>query len=90
LVTSYAQRAYKSSPAYYAKGWKNSTLFIHGDDDRNVPFTETIHMIHQLRRQGVDVEEIVFPDEIHGFLMYKSWLKVDEATFEFINRKFKK
>ncbi len=90
LVTSYAQRAYKSSPAYYAKGWKNSTLFIHGDDDRNVPFTETVHMIHQLRRQGVDVEEIIFPDEIHGFLMYRSWLKVDEATFEFINRKFKK
>jgi dipeptidyl aminopeptidase/acylaminoacyl peptidase len=90
LVTSYAQRAYKSSPVYYAKGWKNPTLFIHGDDDRNVPFTETVHMIHQLRRQGVEVEEIVFPDEIHGFLMYKSWLKVDEATFEFINRKFKK
>jgi dipeptidyl aminopeptidase/acylaminoacyl peptidase len=90
LVTSYAQRAYKSSPVNFAKNWKNPTLFIHGDDDRNVPFTETIHMIHQLRRQGVEVEEKVLPDEIHGFLMYKSWLLVDEATFEFINRKFKK
>lgn len=90
LVTSYAQRAYKSSPVYYAKGWKNPALFIHGDDDRNVPFTETVHMIHQLRRQGVQVEEKILPDEIHGFLMYKSWLQVDEATFEFINRKFKK
>jgi dipeptidyl aminopeptidase/acylaminoacyl peptidase len=90
LVTSYAQRAYKSSPVNFAKTWKNPTLFIHGDDDRNVPFTETIHMIHQLRRQGVEVEEKVLPDEIHGFLMYKSWLLVDEATFEFINRKFKK
>jgi dipeptidyl aminopeptidase/acylaminoacyl peptidase len=90
LVTTYAQRAYKSSPVYYAKTWKNPTLFIHGDDDRNVPFTETIHMIHQLRRQGVEVEEKILPDEIHGFLMYKSWLQVDEATFEFINRKFKK
>ena len=90
LVTSYAQRAYKSSPVYFAKNWKNPTLFIHGDDDRNVPFTETIHMIHQLRRQGVEVEEKVLPDEIHGFLMYKSWLLVDESTFEFIHRKFKK
>ena len=90
LVPSYAQRAYKSSPVYYAKTWKNPTLFIHGDDDRNVPFTETIHMIHQLRRQGVEVEEKILPDEIHGFLLYKSWLQVDEATFEFINRKFKK
>ena len=90
LVTSYAQRAYKSSPVFFAKKWKNPTLFIHGDDDRNVPFTETIHMIHQLRRQGVEVEEKILPDEIHGFLLYKSWLQVDEATFEFINRKFKK
>ena len=90
LVTKYAQRAYTSSPVFYAKGWKNPTLFIHGDDDRNVPFTETVHMIQQLRRQGVEVEEKILPDEIHGFLMYKSWLKVDEATFEFINRKFKK
>ena len=84
-----AQVAYKASPVFTAKGWKSPVLFIHGDDDRNVPFTETIHMIQQLRRQKVSVEEIIFPDEIHGFLLYKSWLKVDEATFEFINRKFK-
>jgi dipeptidyl aminopeptidase/acylaminoacyl peptidase len=55
-----------------------------------VPFTETIHMIQQLRRQKVSVEEIIFPDEIHGFLLHKTWLKIDEATFEFINRKFNK
>jgi len=88
-VPAYGQIAYKSSPVYYAKGWKSPVLFMHGDDDRNVPFTETIHMIHQLRRQGVEVEEKILPDEIHGFLMYSSWLQVDKATFEFINRKFK-
>ncbi|MEI7588135.1 MAG: prolyl oligopeptidase family serine peptidase [Chitinophagia bacterium] len=85
-----AQVAYKASPVYSAKGWKSPVLFIHGDDDRNVPFTETIHMIQQLRTQNVSVEEMILPDEIHGFLLYKSWLKVDEAAFEFINRKFKK
>ena len=47
-------------------------------------------MIQQLRTQNVSVEEMILPDEIHGFLLYKSWLKVDEAAFEFINRKFKK
>jgi dienelactone hydrolase len=84
------QIAYKASPVFTAKGWKSPVLFIHGDDDRNVPFAETIHMVQQLRRQKVNVEEIIFPDEIHGFLMYRSWLKVDESAFEFINRKFKK
>ncbi len=84
------QIAYKASPVYTAKGWKSPVLFIHGDDDRNVPFAETIHMIQQLRRQKVNVEEIIFPDEIHGFLLYKSWLKVDEACFDFIQRNFNK
>jgi dipeptidyl aminopeptidase/acylaminoacyl peptidase len=87
---SFAQGAYASSPMYFAKNWKSPVLFMHGDDDRNVPFTETIHMIHYLRAKGVDVEEKVLPDEIHGFLMYKSWLMVDEKTIEFINRKLKK
>lgn len=88
--TTFAQTAYKSSPVYNAKTWKSPVLFMHGDDDRNVPFTETIHMIHQLRRQGVEVEEKIFPDEIHAFLLYHSWLTVDEKTFEFIHRHFNK
>jgi dipeptidyl aminopeptidase/acylaminoacyl peptidase len=88
--TAFAQIAYKSSPVYNAKTWKSPVLFMHGDDDRNVPFTETIHMIHQLRRQGVEVEEKIFPDEIHAFLLYHSWLTVDEKTFEFIHRHFNK
>lgn len=86
----FAQGAYASSPMYFAKNWKSPVLFIHGDDDRNVPFTETIHMIHYLRAKGIEVEEKVLPDEIHSFLMYKSWLIVDERTIEFINRKIKK
>ena len=89
-MPAFGQIAYKASPINFVKGWKSPVLFMHGDDDRNVPFTETVHMIHQLRKQGVEVEEKVLPDEIHSFLLYNSWLKVDEATFEFINRKFKK
>lgn len=88
--TAFAQTAYKSSPVYNATTWKSPVLFMHGDDDRNVPFTETIHMIHQLRKQGVEVEEKIFPDEIHAFLLYNSWLTVDEKTFEFIHRHFNK
>lgn len=89
-MPAFGQIAYKASPINFAKGWKSPVLFMHGDDDRNVPFTETVHMIHQLRKQGVEVEEKVLPDEIHGFLLYNSWLKVDEATFDFIHTRFKK
>jgi len=63
---------------------------IHGDDDRNVPFSESVNMVELLRKQRVDVEELVLPDEIHGFLLHKNWLKAYNATFEFIERQFSK
>jgi dipeptidyl aminopeptidase/acylaminoacyl peptidase len=35
----------------------------------------------------VPFEEYVFPDEIHGFLMHKSWVKAYELTSDFFGRK---
>jgi dipeptidyl aminopeptidase/acylaminoacyl peptidase len=84
-----AKKAYESSPEYFVKGWKNPVLMIHGDDDRNVPFSETVNMAEILRRQGVQVEQLVFPDEVHSFLLHRNWVKAYEATFEFINRQLK-
>ena len=36
--------AFRSSPEHSVDGWKSPVLFIHGDDDRNVNFTETVRM----------------------------------------------
>ena len=85
-----AKKALESSPVYYLKGWKNPVLLIHGDDDRNVPFSESVNIAEPLRKQGVQVEQLVLPDEIHGFLLHRSWLKVYTAAFEFIQRQINK
>lgn len=85
-----AKKALESSPVHFIKGWKNPVLLIHGDDDRNVPFSETVNMVELLRKQGVHVEQLVFPDEVHSFLLYKNWVKAYTATYEFIQRQFKK
>src|SRR5690606_25369104 len=64
--TQYArigQLAFRSSPMNFVDGWKNPVLFIHGDDDRNVPFSETVHLMEALRARGVRFEQLVFPDE---------------------------
>jgi dipeptidyl aminopeptidase/acylaminoacyl peptidase len=82
-----AKRAFESSPMASVKGWRSPVLFIHGDDDRNVPFTETGSIIEQLRRQNVDLEQLVFPDEVHDFLLWGNWLKAYTATGEFFARK---
>ena len=50
-------------------------LLIHGDDDRNVPFNQTIDLVQRLRKQNVQFEELIFPDEIHDFLLWKSWIR---------------
>lgn len=85
-----AKKAFESSPEYFVKGWKNPVLMIHGDDDRNVPFSESVNMAEILRKQGVHVEQLVLPDEVHSFLLYGNWVKAYNATFEFIERQFNK
>jgi dipeptidyl aminopeptidase/acylaminoacyl peptidase len=85
-----AKKAYESSPEYFIKGWKHPVLMIHGDDDRNVPFSESVHMAELLRKQGVHVEQLVLPDDVHFFLLHNNWVKAYKATFEFINNQLHK
>ena len=68
-----ARLAFESSPLASVKTWRSPVLLIQGDDDRNVPFASTVKMAAALRAQGVEYEEHIFPDEIHGFLLHRSW-----------------
>lgn len=79
-----AELAFKSSPMYHVKNWKEPVLLIHGDDDRNVLFSESVELLEVLRKQGVDVEQLVFPDEVHSFLLHRNWVAAYEAAFKFI------
>jgi len=82
-----ARTAFESSPMASVKTWKSPVLLIHGDDDRNVNFSETIAMVNALREQGVDFEQLILPDEIHTFLRHGSWLRTYKATADFFKRK---
>jgi dipeptidyl aminopeptidase/acylaminoacyl peptidase len=81
--------AFESSPNAAIATWKSPVLLIQGDDDRNVPFSQTVDLLQRLRAQKVHVEELVFPDEIHGFLMWKSWIRAYGATEEFFWREMR-
>ena len=82
--------AYESSPNASVQLWKSPVLLIQGDDDRNVPASQTVDLAQRLRDNHVPVEILVFPDEIHDFLMFKSWLKAYGATADFFARYLKK
>jgi dipeptidyl aminopeptidase/acylaminoacyl peptidase len=81
--------AFNASPDAALSTWKSPVLFIHGDDDRNVPFSQTVELVQRLRKQGVEFEELIFPDEIHDFLLWRTWIKAYSATADFFNRKLK-
>jgi dipeptidyl aminopeptidase/acylaminoacyl peptidase len=85
----FAKKALESSPVYFIKGWKSPVLLIHGDDDRNVPVSESVTIAEALRKQGVHTEQLVLPDEVHGFLLHRNWLKTYEAIIDFMKRQLK-
>ena len=76
----------RSSPFHYLDGWRSPVLLIHGDDDRNVFFSQTTRLARELRERDVHVEQLVFPDEVHGFLLHRNWVKAYEATADFLIR----
>ncbi len=81
------ETAWRSSPMSAVATWRSPALFIHGDDDRNVAFSETTRLVSALRERGVECEELVLPDEIHDFLRHASWLRVYTAASEFLDRR---
>jgi dipeptidyl aminopeptidase/acylaminoacyl peptidase len=78
--------AFESSPLAYVKTWRSPVLLIQGDDDRTVPFKEMVHLVEALRKQGVTFQQIVFPDEIHDFLLHSTWLRSYHAASDFLDR----
>jgi dipeptidyl aminopeptidase/acylaminoacyl peptidase len=82
--------AHESSPMASVKGWKSPVLLVHGDDDRNVAFSQDVQLVEALRAQGTEFEELIFPDEIHDFLLLEHWVKAMKAGADFLDRKLRR
>ena len=81
--------AYRASPLAAIAGWRSPVLLIQGDDDRNVPFAETVTLAYELRKRGVPIEELVFPDEVHDFLLWRNWVSAYRAADAFLGRRLR-
>ena len=79
---------WESSPDSDIAKWKSPVLLIQGDDDRNVHFHQMVDLVRRLQFAHVPYQEIVIPNEIHGFLRYQSWLESDQATVNYFARQF--
>ena len=62
-------------------------LLIQGADARNVNFVQMVDLVNRLEAHHVPFEQIVIPNEIHGFLRWHSWLEADQASANFLAKK---
>ncbi|MDQ2898328.1 MAG: prolyl oligopeptidase family serine peptidase [Acidobacteriota bacterium] len=85
-----AKLAFESSPMAFMKTWRSPVLLIQGDDDRNVNFSQSVMLAEALRKQNVPFEQLVFPDEIHDFLVHEHWLAAYHAADTFFAKYLKK
>ena len=81
--------ALEASPVGSVQKWRSPVLLIHGDDDRNVSFSQTVDLARRLREQKVEFEQIVFPDDVHDFLLHRHWLRAYAAAADFFDRHLK-
>ncbi|HEX5706805.1 MAG TPA: prolyl oligopeptidase family serine peptidase [Pyrinomonadaceae bacterium] len=81
--------AWDSSPVASVSKWRSPVLLIHGDDDRNVRFSQTVDLVRRLERAGVPFEELVIPDDTHHFMRHANSVRVNTATADFFDKHFR-
>ncbi|GMV06351.1 MAG: hypothetical protein AMXMBFR53_26270 [Gemmatimonadota bacterium] len=81
--------AWRSSPVSSVETWRSPVLLIHGDDDRNVRFSQTTDLVQRLAAQGVEFEELVIVDDTHHWMRHANAVRADEATVEYLVLKLK-
>jgi dipeptidyl aminopeptidase/acylaminoacyl peptidase len=78
--------AHASSPMSEVDRWHSPVLLIHGDDDPDVAYQQTPQLADALRARGVAVEELIFPNEVHDFILHRDWLSSYQHAADFFER----
>ncbi|WP_426707657.1 alpha/beta hydrolase family protein [Corynebacterium auriscanis] len=74
------------SPLYKAEHITPPVLFIHGENDTNVPIDESQQLYEALRATGRTPEFLVVPGEGHQFVKPTSRTLIGDTMLEFIER----
>jgi dipeptidyl aminopeptidase/acylaminoacyl peptidase len=83
------QLQWDSSPLGAIERWRSPVLLIHGDDDRNVDFGQSVTLARELAARRIRYRELVFPNERHSFLLHSNWLKSFRAADDFLAEELK-
>ena len=78
------QLQWTSSPMGSIDRWRSPVLLIHGDDDKNVDFGQSVLLARELAARRIPYRDLVFPNERHGFLLHADWLASYRAADDFL------
>ena len=78
--------AFKSSAVGAIDGWKSPVFLVHGDDDRNVAFEQTVGLVSLLRARNIYHELQIIPDDLHESFYHENWLMTFDRMGKFFER----
>ena len=78
--------SYQSSAISAIDTWKSPVFLVHGDDDRNVDFAQTVGLVQLLRARGIYHELMVIPDDLHESMIHGLWLDTWTRIGKFLHR----
>jgi len=83
------QVAWQSSPVSSIKTWTSPVLIIHADDDRNVPFNQSVDLINRLEKQKVPFETKMIVDDTHHWMKFSNAVNVYAAAAAYFVQQLK-
>ncbi|MBL8521770.1 MAG: S9 family peptidase [Betaproteobacteria bacterium] len=79
-----------TSPLFHAKEIRMPLIVIQGANDPRVIKSESDDIVEAVKKNGVPVEYVVFPDEGHGFSKPKNNMEANKKIVEFLDKHLKK
>ena len=77
---------YNKSPLFHTERIKKPLLVIQGANDPRVLKIESDEIVANVKKNGVPVEYVTFPDEGHGFVKKENEIKAYKAIREFLDK----
>ena len=78
--------SYRSSAIAAMETWKSPVFLVHGDDDRNVDFAQTVGLVQLLRARNIYYELMVIPDDLHESMFHGIWMDTWNRIGVFLKR----
>ena len=80
---------YEISPVFHAARIRRPLIVLQGANDPRVLKAESDDIVNAVKKNGVPVEYIVFPEEGHGFTKKKDQIEGYNAVLKFLDTHLK-